>query len=252
LPVGVPVDLVRAFAEPWSLGLAVTSAQAADDGVARLAELARLIFVDAAHAIEGEPSTRARGASIELATMLAATRQGQGTTIDVQAFVALSQTLPCFLAAAWHALFTHPEQIERLRRDDIGRAIEELLRFAGPSRAVFRRARAAVRIGAAHIGAGQRVALMLADANRDATRFPDPDRLDLTRDASGHLAFGRGSHSCVGASIIRLAVTVATQALIGATHGTPSVDAVEWIDGFAIRAPSSLIVTFSADVAAAC
>jgi cytochrome P450 len=248
LPTGVSVDLLQAFAEPWSVALAMTSACAPEDEAQRLAALARVIFLDAAHTANGEPSTHARAASIELGMALAATRQDPRATIDVQAFVALSQTLPCTLAAAWHALLIHPDQGAWLRQSgNTAGAVDELLRFAGPSRVVFRRARASLCLGAAQIAAGQRVALMLAEANRDPVRFPDPNRLELTRDASAHLAFGHGSHSCVGASIVRLAVTVATQALISATPATASIDDVQWIDGVAIRAPSSLAVTFTRD-----
>jgi len=108
---------------------------------------------------------------------------------------------------------------------------------------VFRRAVTATRIGDIDIASGERVILMLASANRDPLVFDDPDRLDLSRDASRHLALGRGLHSCVGASIIRLATSVATDALLGAVRGAATVDGVEWLDGFAIRAPSSLFVT---------
>jgi cytochrome P450 len=144
----------------------------------------------------------------------------------------------------WHALFTHPDQLERLRRSgDCASSIDELLRFAGPSRAVFRRAGpkgSAPLRSDAPIAPGQRVILMLHDANRDPARFPDPDRLDLARDASGHVAFGRGSHSCVGAPVVRLAVEIATNALLEASEGHVGVRDVQWLDGFAIRAPVSL------------
>jgi hypothetical protein len=125
----------------------------------------------------------------------------------------------------------------------IASAIDELLRFAGPSRAVFRRAAVAARIGTVEIGAGQRVVLQLASANHDPTRFDDAERLDLSRDTSAHLAFGGGSHSCVGATIIRSATEIATRALLAVIPSVPSIERVEWIDGFALRAPSSLIVT---------
>ena len=121
-------------------------------------------------------------------------------------------------------------------------AVEELLRHASPARAVFRRALAEMSIGRASVAPGDRVILMLSAANHDPARFPEPGRLDVRRDAAGHLAFGRGAHSCPGAPLIRMAVAVATDALLGMTSAVEPVGEVEWIGGFAIRAPASLPV----------
>ncbi len=83
---------------------------------------------------------------------------------------------------------------------------------------------------------------MLSAANHDPARFPEPGRLDVRRDAAGHLAFGGGAHSCPGAPLIRMAVAVATDALLSMTSAVELVGEVEWIGGFAIRAPASLPV----------
>jgi cytochrome P450 len=280
-----PVDLVGAFARPWSLELAMLVAQVDARLVGELADLARIVFIDAAHSTNGTPSAPANVAATQLAAALAgAARSGNAPrTIDVQSFVALSQTLPCLLASVWQALFTHADQLARVRYSgDCTTALDELLRFAGPSRAVFRQAKENVVLSAPRvipskakdlgtgervieepgsgeslsasarnakapprIAAGQRVILMLRDANHDPARFPEPDRLDVTRDASGHLAFGRGSHSCVGAPVVRLAVEIATNALLEATENDVPVTDVQWLDGFTIRAPLSLTVVLT-------
>ena len=60
------------------------------------------------------------------------------------------------------------------------------------------RARTGVDLGGVRIPEGDRVLLMLAAANRDPAQFPDPDRLDLTRRATGQVALGMGRNSCVG------------------------------------------------------
>lgn len=240
------IDLVADFAEPWSLELAAATIGDAGHDPPRLAILARTIFLDAAHTRTGETSAEARRAASELSTLLRCSTS-PGTAIDVQSFVALSQTLPCFLASAWLALFTHAEVAESLRATaDVAAAIDELLRLSGPSRAVFRQALTDVRVASVQIGAGQRVVLELSAANRDPARFAAPDRLDLSRDATRHLALGAGSHSCVGAAIVRSAAQVATRALLAAIPRSPTIASVEWIDGFALRAPSSLTVTFGA------
>jgi hypothetical protein len=128
-------------------------------------------------------------------------------------------------------------------------AIEELLRHAGPARAVFREATAEVSIGGVTIVPGARVILLLSTANRDPAQFADPDRLDFERGADGHLAFGRGVHSCSGAPLIRMAAVVATEALLQGTGALELAGPVEWIGGFAIRAPATLPVILRPELA---
>lgn len=244
LPIGVPVDLMRDFAAPWSLDLAVGATQGRASAADRLdlAALARTIFLDAAHTDTGTVSTSALDAATALATALTNTATH---AIDVQSFVALSQTLPHLLVAAWCALLSDSDALHQWRSlENKSAATDELLRFAGPSRAVFRRARRDVRVGGSLITTGQRVVLMLGDANRDPLVFPGGDRLDFTRDASHHVAFGAGAHVCVGKPIISLALEVATTALCDVTDAT-AIDDVHWLDAFAIRAPSSLVVSLS-------
>jgi cytochrome P450 len=154
-----------------------------------------------------------------------------------------------FLANAWHELFRRSENADHLRRnvDLLPRAIEELLRLAGPSRAVFRIATSDLSIGEATIRAGDQVALLLAAANRDPLVFAHPDRFDLERGADRHLAFGTGTHSCVGASFIRFASVAATRALLGTTSAVELLGDIDWVGGFAIRVPSSLRVVLRRD-----
>lgn len=240
LPTGRPVDLVRDYAEPWSLALAVTATGAAPSDAERCARLARDVFLAAARATEAGSPPHAQAAAEELARSL----PGGAGSADVQAFVALAQTLPSVLASVWLALLLHPDETARLRAspERMTQAVEELLRYAGPARAVFRQALSDVRIAGERIGAGERVVLLLAAANHDPERFPEPERLDLRRPAAGHLSFGRGAHGCPGAPMIRPAIAAATGALLAATDETEIVGEVEWTGGFAIRAPSSLPV----------
>ena len=246
LPVGEPVDLVHTFAEPWSLGVALRATGAPRGIAAECSRLAREVFLSSACATDGVPAAKAQGAAAHLGRLLAGTPSRADASADVQAFVALSQTLPCLLSSAWLALLQHPEQAGHLRADAtlVTQAVGEGLRFAGPARAVFRKALEDVAIGGARMRAGDRIVLMLSAANRDPLRFPDPDRLDLRRAVGGHLAFGAGPHGCAGATLVRMAVGVATSALLGGTaeialaEGAP----VEWIGGFATCAPGTLPV----------
>lgn len=235
LPAAQPVDLFAQFAAPWALSLAATAAGIASSESARLAPLARQLFLAAADGITPPSSP-----IIELATALARKPSG----LDVQSFVALSQTLPHFLAAAWLALLENPTQLDFLRATPhaMPKAVDELLRFASPSRAVFRYAATTVTINGLSLAPGSRVLLQLAAANRDPAQFPDPDRLLLARPTLGHLAFGTGPHTCAGAALIRMAAATATAALLQAAASIQLRPPVQWTGGFAIRAPQSLPV----------
>jgi cytochrome P450 len=92
-------------------------------------------------------------------------------------------------------------------------AIEELLRFDAPIQMLARTATRDVPLHDSVIPAGARVALVWASANRDERHWPDPDRLDLTRDPQRHVAFGDGIHHCLGAPLARLEATVAFEEL---------------------------------------
>jgi pimeloyl-[acyl-carrier protein] synthase len=104
------------------------------------------------------------------------------------------------------ALLSHPGELARLRADPglLENAVEELFRFDGPALSVVRRARVDVPLGDAVIRAGQNVYCMLAAANRDPDRFPEPDRLDLGRSDVRHLGLGLGIHFCLGAALSRI------------------------------------------------
>ncbi|WP_326697921.1 cytochrome P450 [Streptomyces sp. NBC_01754] len=111
-----------------------------------------------------------------------------------------------------YALLRDPEQRERLQRSlaagESGLAatgIEELLRYDGPVElATWRYATTSLTLGGQRIAAGDPVLVVLAAADRDPERFPDPDRLDLGRGDNQHLGYGHGIHYCLGAPLARL------------------------------------------------
>jgi len=240
LPRDRPVDLVSELAKPWSIEVARHLA-CPTGNPEHITALASDIFAAAA-----EPLDAALQADAEQATRdLAAAFAGELAAFRVQTFVALSQTLPCFLANAWLALLNDPGKTEMLRTEPalMPAAIEELLRHSGPSRAQFRIAAERVTLGGAAIAKGDRIALMLAAANRDPDQFRDPDRLDLHRDLPRHLALGDGRHSCIGAGLVRAAAATATAAFIESFVAGRVEGPVEWQGGFAICAPASLRVS---------
>ena len=223
------VDLISELARPWSLRIAsmVTGTPGEE-----LNALASDIFLSAQHPFDAELRLWSEQSTIALADRF----EGPLQSFWVQAFVALSQSLPAFLGNAWLALLQQPVAITSLSR-----AVEELLRYAGPSVAQFRTAREDVRLGDATIRKGDRVALMLADANHDPEIFPNPDQLNLQRHPNPHVAFGAGDHTCIGAALVRRAASAAI-ASFSARCGTAQLLDYSYSEGFAIRSVNSLRV----------
>jgi cytochrome P450 len=121
------------------------------------------------------------------------------------------------IASGTMALLTHPGEKTRLRQDPslLAAAVEELLRFTNPvNHANDRFTIEDVPVGDVVIPAGEWVFPAISSANRDPAQFPDPDRLDLGRDTSGHVAFGHGVHHCLGAPLARMEAEVALGALL--------------------------------------
>ncbi len=104
------------------------------------------------------------------------------------------------------ALFEHPDQLDWLaRHPELSmQAVDELLRYDSPVQVASRVALSDLALDGSQVLAGQQALIVLGAANRDPAQCPDPDRLDLTRTRSSHLAFGNGPHFCVGAGLARL------------------------------------------------
>lgn len=115
------------------------------------------------------------------------------------------------------ALLNHPDQLAALCADPSGvdLAVEELLRYLTITHTNVRAALEDVELDGHLIRAGETVTLAVQTANRDPERFPDPDTLDLSRQATGHLAFGHGIHQCLGQQLARVEMRVALPALFG-------------------------------------
>jgi cytochrome P450 len=131
--------------------------------------------------------------------------------------IAGHETTTNLIASGTLALLTNPGELERLRADPalLPGAVEELLRYANPlNHATERFTLEPVEIGGVTIPAREWVLAATASANHDPGRFPDADRLDLTRDAGGHMAFGHGIHYCLGAPLARLEGEVAFGGLL--------------------------------------
>jgi cytochrome P450 len=149
------------------------------------------------------------------------------------------------------ALLENPDQLDLLRRrpELIPEAVEELLRYDGPvERASTRYATEDIEIAGTVIPGGSIVVVALNSANRDPDAFPEPDTLDVTRSARGHLAFGHGIHFCPAAGLARLEAEIAFETLL---RRLPTIELavpateVEYTPSNMMRSLESLPVRFT-------
>ncbi|MEU5994916.1 cytochrome P450 [Spirillospora sp. NPDC047418] len=127
-----------------------------------------------------------------------------------------SETTRNAIAGGMLALAERPATWQELVDDRtlLDPAIEEILRWTSPTPYNRRTATADTKISGTAIGAGEKVTLWWASANRDATVFDDPDIFDIRRTPNQHLAFGRGPHFCLGSGLARMEMRVIFEALL--------------------------------------
>ena len=177
----------------------------------------------------------------DLVSALLAARDASDALTEEEVFgtvvlliVAGHETTVGLIGNAVVSLLSHPEQLARVRADAslIPAAIEEVLRYEGPvERTLNRWAATDVELGGQTIRRGELVIAILGAADRDPDRFPEPDRLDVRREDTRHLAFGRGSHYCLGAPLARLEAEIALETLVRRLPGLRLAvvpDELEW------------------------
>ncbi|MER7081354.1 Cytochrome P450 [Saccharopolyspora kobensis] len=220
---GGPADLVTAFAEPVThqvigelLGIRIADEEAFRRSTEKMftlagdgdrmgegwAELSAVLaeFVHEKRERPGDDLLSALNADDELSAE-------EITTMAVILVTAAQDATTSVFALGSYALLANPDQLDALRAAPslIDSAVEELLRYLTINQ--FGSTRVALADFEFHgesLRYGDLMTLSLAAANRDPAQFPDPDRLDLTRAASGHLAFGHGVHHCFGAQLARI------------------------------------------------
>ena len=147
------------------------------------------------------------------------------------------------------ALQAHPADLARISREHvlIPQLIEEMLRYDSPVQIVFRRTTEAVELSGRTIPPNAVLFILIGSANRDERKFPDPDRFDLSRDPSEHLAFGFGTHFCLGAQLARLEAKVALEELFASCPPfTIDLHHVERIKSVLLRGIKHLPMRFAA------
>jgi cytochrome P450 len=162
-------------------------------------------------------------------------------------FLAGHETTMNLIGNGLFAFMQHRGQWDRLVADRslAPSAVEELLRYDGPVHVTGRVATEDLEVGGQLFTKGTQVVTLLAAANRDPKRFPDPDRLDIGRTDNQHLAFSHGIHYCLGAALARLEGQVVFDTLAArfpSLHLAVDPDEVEYREHFVLRGLKALPV----------
>ncbi|HZR80975.1 MAG TPA: cytochrome P450 [Candidatus Binatia bacterium] len=160
--------------------------------------------------------------------------------------VAGNETTTNLIGNAALALLREGGQLARLRADRglLASAVDEVLRWDSPVQATVRRATRRAEIRGHTVAEGELALVWIGSANRDEEIFPDPDRFDVARDPNRHIAFGFGTHYCLGANLARLEARIALDALLGRTRSFERVagEPVARTESFILRGVRKLPV----------
>ncbi|MBL8833448.1 MAG: cytochrome P450 [Rhodospirillales bacterium] len=248
--LGVPladVDLLKRWSD--DLGAFVLTARATPDKYERAEAAAREMetyFGDLVEARRAKPGDDAASWMIGAADRDARMSREELVATCVLLLFAGHETTTHLIGNGMWSLLTHPDEMAHLRANAgdsafVEGAVEEMLRWDGPSLAQVRVARDRYEWQGVVFEPGDRIFLMLAAADRDPDMFADPDRFDLGRDPNPHLAFGFGIHFCVGAPLARLEARIAFPRLL---ERLPRIalapQTLRWSDNLVVRGLHSL------------
>jgi cytochrome P450 len=188
-----------------------------------------------------------------LSEMIAAEDDGEKLTEDeliatcVLLLVAGHETTVGLISNGILALLRHPGQLALLR-DDPGlaaAAVEETLRYDAPVQMTARVARGGMQVRSVDAPDGALILLLLAAAGRDPRVFADPDKFDIRRGATGHLAFAAGPHFCLGAPLARLEAAISLESFARRIK-RPELDvsSLDYKPNLNLRGPDRLVVEF--------
>ena len=152
------------------------------------------------------------------------------------------------VAAGILALMQHPVEQQRLAADPalMPTAIEEMLRYTSPVTVFLRTATKDTELRGVPVRAGDRAAMFYPSANRDETRFDDPDRFDIGRAPNPHLAFGGGgTHFCLGANLARVEASAIIPEVLSRMNGLELAGPVERLRSNLINGIRSMPVRFT-------
>ena len=243
--LGLPREDYKQF-QRWSIGILNVLSQR-DQAIAASAEVKEYLA--------GILAERRREPREDLISDLAQAELNGERLTDEEIFSFLRLLLPAGVETTYRStgnllfsLLSRPDQLEAVRADRslVPQAIEEALRFETPLLNITRLATRDTVLSGVEIPAGSTVLVMLAAANRDETRWPDPDRFDIFREPKLHISFGQGPHICIGMHLARIEMRVALNLLLDRLPGLrldPAGDDPH-IRGQVFRSPTSLPVLF--------
>lgn len=165
-----------------------------------------------------------------------------------------AETTRNVIAAGIFLLSRHPDQRQLLIDDPsrIPTAVEELIRYVTPILNMRRTATRDVELHGQLIREGDEVLLMYSSGNRDEAVFDDPQRFDVTRSPNNHIAFGFGTHFCLGASLARLELRVFFEELLRRlpdVSPAPGITSPEIVPGAFVRGIRALPAVFTPESA---
>ncbi len=231
--IGIPAADREQFKQ-WSdiavenLGNALFAPPAPD----RLDRLAALLTEMGAYFSQLAEERRRQPREDLLTGLVQAELEGSRLTHDemirmlVLLLVAGNETTTTLIGNVVLEMLAHPDQLARLRAqpDLLESAVEEVLRYSSPVQLDPRCATRPVEIAGQRVEAGQIVVNWLGSANHDERVFREAERFDIGRSENRHLAFGFGTHYCLGANLARLEAQVALAALVARSRSFERTD----------------------------
>lgn len=164
----------------------------------------------------------------------------------VTLFSAGGESTASLIGSATHILATRPDLQQALRENSalIPAFLEEVLRFEPPFRGHYRHVLRDCELRDYPLRAGSRLILLWGAANRDPAHVEAPDEIRIDRrDGKGHIAFGRGTHFCVGASLARLEARIVLEHLLRHTRGFEAVGPDRWLPSLLVRRLETLTLS---------
>jgi cytochrome P450 len=152
------------------------------------------------------------------------------------------------IAGGLLALIDFPDQLALLREQPelVDQAADEIIRYVSPVKHFMRNCQAPLAMRGVTFEPGDLLYLSYASANRDDDVFPDPDRLDVTRDnAPGHVAFGFGRHFCLGAHLARLEIRAIFRELASRIDHVELAGDPTWTHAYFVEGPKSIPIRYT-------
>lgn len=264
-------DLVADIAAPFSLAVLAELVGFPDEADRRRVHRLTTVLSDPLEQMSPDAVMRATMELFELAGDLAAWRR-KAPGDDLASLLAQAQpagerlttrqfelfflllttaghlTTQYLISGAMLALFQHPWEWERLRRDPglLETGIAEMLRWVSPVMQFQRTATRDTEIGGQAVAAGERVALYYVSANRDETVFADPDSFDVSRSPNPQVSFGGGGpHFCLGTSLARLEVRILFEELLRRMPDIAAAGPPDHLGSTFVNGIRSMPVTFT-------